>query len=122
MAGTLCLRFHKAIELIGSRWTGPIVQLLMDGPSRFAELRAAIPNISDRMLSERLHELESEGIVVRSVIPDSPVRVEYALSQKGKELQGSLEAVGRWAERWIPAPPLARAAKPKRATTRPRRS
>lgn len=100
MAG-LCPRFHRAIELIGGRWTGPILQILMGGPARFAALRDSIPNISDRMLSERLHELDAEGIVVRSVIPASPVRVEYALTEKGRELQTSLEAVGRWAERWI---------------------
>jgi DNA-binding HxlR family transcriptional regulator len=99
----LCPRFHRAIELIGGRWTGPVLQILMAGPARFAELRDAIPKISDRMLSERLHVLEDEGIVTRSVIPESPVRVEYALTQKGRELQASLEAVGRWAERWIAA-------------------
>jgi DNA-binding HxlR family transcriptional regulator len=103
--GQLCPRFHQAIELIGGKWTGPILRLLLNSPARFAELRDAIPNISDRMLSERLHYLEAEGIVVRTVIPESPIRVEYALSQKGKELQSSLEAVGRWAERWMPATP-----------------
>jgi DNA-binding HxlR family transcriptional regulator len=100
----LCPRFHRAIELIGGRWTGPIVQLLIPGPARFAELRNAIPQISDRMLSERLHALEQEGIVKRSVIPDSPIRVEYALTSKGCELQTSLEAVGRWAEKWVTLP------------------
>ena len=102
--GILCPRFHKAIELIGGRWTGPILQLLMSGPSRFAELRDSIPKISDRMLSERLHELETEGLVIRSVIPETPVRVEYTLTPKGRELQTSLEAVGRWAEKWIGLP------------------
>jgi len=111
MAATLCPRFHRAIELIGGRWTGPVLQILLAGPARFAQLRDSIPQISDRMLSERLHELEREGIVTRSVIPESPVRVEYSLTTKGRELQASLEAVGRWAERWIPAP--ATAAKPK---------
>ena len=109
--GQLCPRFHRAIELIGGRWTGPILRLLMDGPSRFAELRDAIPNISDRMLSERLHDLEAEGIVVRTVLPESPIRVEYALSQKGRELQASLDAVGKWAEKWIPATAAKRAAR-----------
>lgn len=124
MSDPVCPRFHRAIELIGGRWTGPIVQILMGGPARFAELRAAIPNISDRMLSERLHELEQEGIVLRAVIPDTPVRVEYALSQKGRELQASLEAVSRWAERWIAPPPAAKtprsAAPPRRAASRSR--
>jgi len=99
----LCPRFHKAIELIGGRWTGALVRLLMSGRARFAELRDAIPEISDRMLSERLRVLESEGIISRHVLPDPPIRVEYELTQKGKELQKSLEAIGHWAERWIDA-------------------
>src|SRR4051812_15185114 len=118
MAASLCPRFHRAIELIGGRWTGPILQILMAGPARFAALRGAIPQISDRMLSERLHELEAEGIVVRAVIPASPVRVEYALSEKGRQLQGSFEAVGRWAERWITLPNAAGGSTPKPTRSR----
>ena len=95
----LCPRFHKAIELIGGRWTGALVRLLMGGRARFAELRDAIPEISDRMLSERLRVLEAEGIITRHVLPDPPIRVEYELTQKGKELQKSLEAIGQWADR-----------------------
>ncbi len=103
----LCPRFHKAIELIGGRWTGAVVRLLLGGRARFAELRDAIPEISDRMLSERLRVLEAEGIIMRHVIPDPPIRVEYELTQKGKELQKSLEAIGHWAERWITAEDMA---------------
>ena len=97
----LCARFHKAVELIGRRWSGAIIQLLLHKSARFAELKAAIPQISDRMLSERLRELEEEEIVVRTVIPESPVRVEYALTQKGRALEGALGALGKWAERWV---------------------
>ena len=104
MHGALCPRFHKAVELIGGRWTGPILQLLMSGPGRFAELRDAIPQISDRMLSERLRALEQEGLVVRHVRPETPVRVEYELTEKGRELQASLAAIGKWAERWVTVP------------------
>ena len=68
---------------------------------RFAELRAAIPEISDRMLSERLRELEAEGIVDRIVVPETPVRVEYQLTEKGRALEQALASVGKWAERWI---------------------
>lgn len=109
----LCPRFHKAIELIGGRWTGAVVRLLMNSRARFAELRDAIPDISDRMLSERLRILESEGVITRHVLPDPPIRVEYELTQKGRELQKSLDAIGAWAERWIePAPaPAARQAR-----------
>ena len=106
----LCVRFHKAVELIGGRWTGAIIQLLFHGRMRFAELRAAVPEISDRMLSERLRELESEGIVARTVIPETPVRVEYELTEKGRALEHALSAVGKWAERWVSDPPLAGAA------------
>lgn len=100
-ATTLCPRYHRAVELIGRRWTGAIVRLLLPGRRRFNELRAAIPDISDRMLSERLRELESEGIVARFVVPESPVRVEYELTAKGRELEPALLAIGSWAERWV---------------------
>src|SRR5438552_5784419 len=78
----LCARFHRASELIGRRWTGAIIFVLLESRCRFATLRAAIPDITDRMLSDRLQELEQEGIVVRTVVPDTPVRVEYALTRK----------------------------------------
>jgi DNA-binding HxlR family transcriptional regulator len=97
----LCAKFHKAVELIGGRWTGAVIRLLLTDRMRFAELRGAIPDISDRMLSERLRELESEGIVARIVVPETPVRVEYELTEKGRALEQALCAVGRWAERWV---------------------
>ena len=100
----LCPRFHQAVELIGRRWTGALLSLLMDGRRRYSDLRAAIPEISDRMLSERLRELEGEGIVRRIVTPETPVRVEYELTQKGCELRAPLRAIGAWAEEWIPPP------------------
>ena|SRR5688572_24429681 len=104
MAGDLCVRFHQAVELIGRRWSGAVIQLLMQHRLRYAELRAAIPDISDRMLSERLRELEAAGIVVRTVLPDPPVRVEYDLTEKGRALKPSLVAIGEWAERWVSGP------------------
>lgn len=99
----LCSRFHHAIELIGRRWTGAIVFLLLKGPSRFTTLREAIPDITDRMLSERLQELEREGIVVRTVVPETPVRVEYALTKKGRSLAAAIDAMAEWAHKWLPA-------------------
>ena len=77
----LCHRFHRAVELVGRRWNGAIIFLLLQDRARFAQLRAAIPGITDRMLAERLHELEAEGVIVRTVLPDPPVRVEYALTK-----------------------------------------
>jgi DNA-binding HxlR family transcriptional regulator len=121
MSAALCPRFHKAIELVGSRWTGAVLQVLLSGRARFTDVRDAIPQISDRMLSERLRELEVEGIVLRHVIPESPIRVEYELTEKGRELQASLVAIARWAERWLPQEPDAKpTASPQRASAPPR--
>jgi DNA-binding HxlR family transcriptional regulator len=102
----LCPEFHRAIELIGKRWTGAIIFLLLRSRCRFAQLRDAIPEITDRMLSERLQELEENGIVERTVVPETPVRVEYALTKKGRALADALDAIGEWAHHWNePAPP-----------------
>src|SRR5437588_8822242 len=98
----VCARFHRAIELIGSRWTGAILQTLLLGKTRYAAIKAAVPDITDRMLSERLRSLEAVGLVVRAVIPETPVRVEYELTKKGRELQSALHEIANWAERWIP--------------------
>ena len=98
-----CPRYHYAVELIGRRWTGAIVRMLLAEPRRFAELAANIPDLSDRMLSERLRELEQEGIVSRTVVPEIPVRVEYALTPMGRGLEASIRALGNWAEAWLPA-------------------
>lgn len=101
---SLCPRFHRASELIGRRWTGAIIYVLLKARCRFATLRAAVPGITDRMLSGRLQELEEEGLITRTVVPETPIRVEYALTKKGRELASAVDAIGRWAERWIPSP------------------
>ncbi len=100
----LCPRFHHAVELIGRRWTGAIVRTLIAGPRRFNELLGLIPGISDRLLTERLRELEAENIVRREVRPESPVRVIYELTARGEELAPALDEIARWAERWIQVP------------------
>ena len=100
----LCLRFHRASELIGRRWTGAIIFVLIKARCRFATLRDAIPDITDRMLSERLQELEGEGIVERTVVPETPVRVEYALTRKGRELGAAVKAITDWAHDWVELP------------------
>ena len=99
----LCGRFHQASELIGRRWTGAIIFVLLESRCRFATLRDAIPDITDRMLSERLQELEREGIIERVVLPQAPVRVEYALTRKGKALGRAIKAIQDWAHAWIDA-------------------
>ena len=114
----LCSRFHRASELIGRRWTGAIIFVLLKTRCRFATLRDAIPDITDRMLSERLQELETEGIVERTVIPETPVRVEYALTRKGRALATAMDAIADWAHKWMEEAPreagAAKEGKPRR--------
>lgn len=110
----LCTRFHRASELIGRRWTGAIIFVLLKARCRFATLRDAIPDITDRMLSDRLQELEAEGIVERAVIPETPVRVEYALTKKGRALAEAIEAISRWADKWLDVDAVAQAGEGRR--------
>ena len=96
-----CTAYHRAVELIGKRWTGAILFVLMDGPARFSEVKQLVPDLSDRLLSERMKELEAEGIVLRNVIDDTPVRVEYALTVKGEALEPAVRALKVWARTWL---------------------
>jgi DNA-binding HxlR family transcriptional regulator len=117
--GEFCPRFHRAIELVGRRWTGAIIRILLGGPRRFNEIAAHVPGLSDRLLAERLRELECEGVLRRTVDAGTPVRVDYELTEAGTELQATIQALGAWAERWIPPTTKSRRS---RSTSRPRRS
>ena len=97
-----CGLYHRAIELVGKRWTGAILLVLMDGPLHFSGIRHLVPELSDRLLSERLKELEAEGIVERRVLDGSPVRVEYSLTAKGRALEPTLRALKDWAHEHLP--------------------
>jgi DNA-binding HxlR family transcriptional regulator len=99
-----CPDFHRAVELIGRRWSGAIVREMLGGTSRFTDLHDNIPDISDRMLCERLRELEAEGVVARQVSGETPARVEYHLTDKGLALRSVLAAIGEWADRWSADP------------------
>ena len=96
----LCPRLAKAMDLIGKRWTGLILYQLLEGPQRFNEIESALP-ISGRLLSERLKELEKEGIVERKVFSEVPVRVEYSLTEKGQALEGAICNIEKWATGWL---------------------
>jgi DNA-binding HxlR family transcriptional regulator len=96
-----CSQYHRAVELIGKRWTGAIVFVLMDGPLRFSEVKQLVPELSDRLLSERMKELESEGLVERHVVDETPVRVEYGLTEKGRALEPVVRTLKRWANSWL---------------------
>ena len=97
----LCPKFEDAFELLGKRWTGLIIRTLLNDQKRFTDISAAIPNMSARMLTERFKELENHGLVIRTVYPETPVRIEYELTEKGKELGAVMDAVQIWAEKWI---------------------
>jgi len=99
-----CPAYHRAMELIGRRWTGAIVRAMLAGSQRFSDIAASVPGLSARLLSERLKELESEGIVHRTVTPSTPVRVDYVLTVKGEALSDVIVAVSEWAERWVAVP------------------
>lgn len=95
-----CPMFQEAVELIGRRWTGAIVRALLTGSNRFGEVLTRVPGLSDRLLSERLRELEHAGVVRRTVYPEVPVRIEYELTAKGKELEEIVGAISQWADKW----------------------
>ncbi len=100
--GECCPYLHEGVELIGKRWTGAIVWVLLEGGAmRFSEIGGAVPHLSDRLLSERMKELEAAGIVERHVTATSPVRVEYELTERGRELDPALGELKRWADRWL---------------------
>ncbi|MCL6548176.1 MAG: helix-turn-helix transcriptional regulator [Alicyclobacillus sp.] len=97
----LCPKFESAFELLGKRWTGLIIRVMIQGHRRFSDISSMIPQMSDRMLAERLKELEAAGIVERRVYPETPVRIEYELTEKGWDLSRVMDEVQRWADRWI---------------------
>jgi DNA-binding HxlR family transcriptional regulator len=96
----VCPHFHAAVELIGKRWSGAILSALGEGPCRFVELNAAVPGMSDRLLSKRLRELESKGLVKRDVSPGPPTTVTYSLTEKGTDLNPALRELREWGRRW----------------------
>ncbi len=100
-----CPLYHEAVELIGRRWTGAIVATLLEAhparPLRFGEIAQAVPQLSDRMLAERLRELESRGVVDRHVSHGPPVKVAYGLTDMGAGLEPALAALKAWAQHWL---------------------
>ncbi|CAM2812645.1 helix-turn-helix domain-containing protein [Paenibacillus sediminis] len=97
----MCPRFENAFSVLGKRWNGLIIECLMSGPKRFKDISNIIPSMSDKMLSERMKDLECEGLLVRHVYPETPVRIEYELTEKGKALRPVMEQIHNWAEQWI---------------------
>lgn len=100
----MCPKFESAFALLGKRWTGLIIRAMLSGCHRFGELSEMIPHMSDRMLVERLKELESSGLVKRNVYPETPVRIEYELTEKGQDLEAVMDQVQQWADKWVVQP------------------
>lgn len=97
----VCDKVEHSYQLIGKKWMGLIIHSLCDEPKRFSEIHAYIPDLSKRVLNERIKELEESGIILRNVIAGRPVRIEYSLTRKGNELGRALKAVESWAEKWL---------------------
>jgi len=97
----MCPKFEYAFTLLGKKWTGLIIKVLLSGPKRFSDIKTMIPELSDRMLAERFKELEEEGLIKRIVYAETPVRIEYELTEKGKELEKAMIEVQNWAEKWV---------------------
>ena len=99
-----CPAFQATVELIGRRWSGSIIRSMLSGSVRFGEILSRVPGLSDRLLSERLRELEAAGIVTRTVYPEVPVRIEYHLTEKGRELEFIVATIDDWTARWAEPP------------------
>lgn len=97
----ICPKFEKTFSILGKKWTGLIIEVLMDGDKRFKELAVQIPNVSDRVLVERLKELEDEKIVVRTENPAAAIKVMYGLSDKGKALNNVMLEIQNWSDAWV---------------------
>jgi DNA-binding HxlR family transcriptional regulator len=98
-----CHQFASLMNMLSRRWMGVILRVLLGGPRRFSEIMAAVPGLSDPLLTQRLRELETKSLVIRRVTPSSPVRVEYELTDAGKDLQRAVRVLSEWAEKWLPA-------------------
>ena len=97
----LCIQYQYAVEILSRRWTSLILKVLLEKPYRFSELAELLSVVSDRVLSERLKELEQAGIVGRRVYPDTPIRVEYSLTEKGRALGPAIKAIEDWSYQWV---------------------
>jgi DNA-binding HxlR family transcriptional regulator len=97
---TICPRFEKAISLLSQRWTALVIYQLLTGTQRFSEIQSAV-GISGKVLSDRLKDLEHQGVVKRDVIPETPLVIEYSLTEKGRSLEPILREIENWSQQWV---------------------
>jgi DNA-binding HxlR family transcriptional regulator len=91
-----CEPFDAAMRLLGRRWAGAVVRVMLEGASRFGEIRSAVPGLTDAVLSARLRELCAQGLATREVSDDIPVQVRYRLTQAGRDLRPVLAAIEKY--------------------------
>jgi DNA-binding HxlR family transcriptional regulator len=97
----ICPKFEQTFAILGKKWTGLIIDVLLDGPRRFKDLSQAISGVSDRVLVERLKELEKEDIVTRDLDDSCEMKSGYCLTEKGKSLKNVMTEIQEWADQWI---------------------
>ena len=95
-----CPRYERAMSILGKKWTCIMLRCLMEEPRRFSDISAYVSGLSDRLLSQRLQELEEAGIVARKVYAQRPVVVEYSLTEKGEALSQVVSSIQTWADDW----------------------
>jgi DNA-binding HxlR family transcriptional regulator len=95
-----CRRFQSSVELVGKRWSSAVLMAVSRGAARFSEIVSVVPGLSDRLLAQRLRELEAVGLLEREVIPTTPVQVRYRLTASGVDLMRSLQPLVAWGQRW----------------------
>src|SRR5476651_460253 len=86
----------KTLRIIGSKWTMLLLHNIFDGKKRFGELQRALPGISPKTLTQRLRDLERDGIVSKKVFAEIPLHVEYSLTEKGQSLRGVIRSLENW--------------------------
>lgn len=97
----ICPKFEHTFGILGKKWTGLVIDVLLTGPHRFKDLSAAIPEVSERVLVERIRELEKEGIVTRPEGEEDNPRAGYCLTNKGKDLKKVMNSVQDWSDQWV---------------------
>ncbi|MBF0779853.1 helix-turn-helix domain-containing protein [Granulicatella sp. 19428wC4_WM01] len=97
----ICPKYEKIINILGKRWNGLIIEVLHQKDCRFSELAREIEGVSDRMLTERLRELEHEQIIEKNVMHEGKIISTYRLTEKGKALGLAMQPLKSWAGQWI---------------------
>jgi|SRR5690625_1475274 len=97
----ICPKFEQSFQILGKKWNGLIIDVLLEGPKRFKDISGCICDVSDRVLTERLKELEQEGIVERTICEETNMRSGYALTEKGADLNKVMNEIQTWSNKWI---------------------